>query len=138
MAIQFKASRRVAALVAALAMAGGATGCLSGELNAPKPSRMEAQSGNAQLLAPNQRAKLPFVVKVFDQNFTPMEGETITWTILSGGGTLDSVTTMTRADGTTQNHYTSGSALGFVEITASLEGLGSVRFTVRVENPPGT
>lgn len=130
--------RRVALLVLGLMASVGTTSCLSSDLNAPRPSLIETLEGNGQTVAPLTQASTPLVVRVSDQDRVVMAGQTVTWRIESGGGTLSATTTVTDNTGRARTFYTAGSATGFVDISATVAGLGSVTFTLTVEasSPP--
>lgn len=129
-------SPRLVALVLALAAAGGASGCMTGVDNSPRPSRMESEGGNAQTVAPGGRTANPLIVQVFDQNLNVMQGQTVKWAVVSGGGTVDSPVTTTNAEGLASTHYTAGPNTGNVQISATLDGLGSITFTIIVAAAP--
>jgi uncharacterized protein YjdB len=65
-------------------------------------------------------AAQPLVVRVDDEFGAPAPGATVTWAVTAGGGALGSATTVTGADGTTQNTYRHGAAVGAASVTASL------------------
>lgn len=131
-------ARRIAFLALVLVASAGATGCLDKDLNTPRPSRMESEGGNAQTVAPLTRTTLPLAVQVFDQYRNVMPGKTVTWRVESGGGTVSDPTTVTNSNGIAQTFYTAGSATGIVDISATLEGLGTLTFTLTVSNQTGS
>lgn len=130
--------RRTALLALVLLASAGATACLDKDLNTPRPSRMESESGNAQTVAPLSRTNVPLAVQVFDQYRNVMPGQTITWRVESGGGTVSNPTTVTDANGIAQTHYTAGNATGIVDISATLDALGTLNFTLTVANTTGS
>lgn len=130
--------RRLAILALALLASGGATACLDKDLTTPRPSRLESEGGNGQTVEPLMRAANPLVVQVLDQYFNVMSGVTVKWAVVSGGGTVSSESTVTGADGLTQVFYTAGSSEGFVGVSATVEGLGTITFTLLVEAPTGS
>jgi hypothetical protein len=69
---------------------------------------------------------------VLDQTFQPMAGQTVKWAVASGGGTVESPVTTTSATGHASTHYTAGSTPGTVYVTATLDGLGTITFSVIV------
>lgn len=132
-------SRRAALLALALMVSAGATACLTGDLNStPRPSRMESESGNAQTVAPLARTNVPLAVQVFDQFRNVLPGQTVTWRVESGGGTVSNPTTVTNNNGIAQTHYTAGTATGTVDISATLDGLGTINFTLTVATQTGS
>lgn len=131
-------NRRAALLALALMAAVGATGCLDKDLNTPRPSRMESEGGNRQTVAPLARTNNPLMVQVFDQYRNVMPGQTVTWRVESGGGTVSNPTTVTDNSGIAQTFYTAGSTTGAVDVSATLAALGTLNFTVTVEAPTGS
>jgi hypothetical protein len=130
--------RRLALVALALMASMGATGCLDKDLNTPRPSRMESESGNAQTIAPLARTNVPLAVQVFDQYRNVLPGQTVTWRVESGGGTVSTPTTVTDINGIAQTHYTAGNATGLVDISATLEALGTLNFTLTVAAQTGS
>lgn len=131
-------ARRVALLALALMASVGATGCLDKDLNTPRPSRMETEAGNAQTVAPLARTNIPLTVQVFDQYRNVMPGQTVTWKVESGGGTVANPTTVTDNNGLASTHYTAGTATGIVDVSATLAALGTLTFTLTVANQSGS
>jgi adhesin/invasin len=73
-------------------------------------------SGDNQSGTSGTALALPFVILVNDTQGHPVAGDTVTWTAATG--TLTAVTTVTAADGTTQNTFTP--ALGANSVTAAV------------------
>jgi len=73
-------------------------------------------SGNGQSGVSGTVLVLPFVILVNDTQGHPVAGDTVTWTAATG--TLTAVTTVTAADGTTQNTFTP--VLGADSVTAAV------------------
>lgn len=89
------------------------------------------ESGDGQTATVQTALVAPFVVKVTDQFGDPMNGVTVTWTQLSGGGTLAGNTSTTNASGLASMQYTLGGVVGDATVRASVTGIGSpVTFTV--------
>jgi uncharacterized protein YhjY with autotransporter beta-barrel domain len=57
-----------------------------------------------------------------------LAGVTIRWTVAQGGGTVASATTLTDVNGRAANRLTLGPAAGANQVTASIDGGGSVTF----------
>ena len=76
----------------------------------------DAQTGGTQSTLPN-----PFVVKVKDQNSDPFRGVPVTFTVKTGGGSLDAETATTDADGLAVTTLTLGPDPGtnMVEVAAA-------------------
>ena len=94
-------------------------------------------SGNNQSAAPGSGLAQPLVVRVTTTNGAPVGGQSVTWSALSGGGHVASVTTTTAADGTSSNIYTLGPSPGTNTVQASISGGASTTFT-EVANAPTT
>src|ERR1041385_3088141 len=88
-------------------------------------------SGNNQSALVGLPLTNPLVVKATDAFGSPVAGQQVNWTILSGGGVLGSATTTTGSDGTTQVLYTLGSVAGPATIRAALHSAPTtaVQFT---------
>ena len=76
----------------------------------------------------------PLVVEVLDQYGDPMEGVTVTFTVIEGDGTLSATTVTTDADGLAKTTLTLGNAPGPNTVEASVEGVAeTVTFTAVAE-----
>lgn len=120
-------------LALALMASAGLTGCPANDMNAPRPSLIRTQEGNGQTVAPLTQAPLPLVVQVFDQYRVVMPNQTVAWRVEGGGGSVSNPTAVTDNDGRARTFYTAGNTPGIVDISASIEGLGKVMFTLTVE-----
>ncbi|MBA3891404.1 MAG: hypothetical protein H0X64_12830 [Gemmatimonadaceae bacterium] len=131
-------ARRRALLALALMASAGATGCLTKDLTTPRPSRLESEAGNAQTVAPLARTNTPLMVQVFDQFRQVLPGQTVTWRVESGGGSVSNPTTVTNSNGIAQTFYTAGGTPGLADISATVAGLGTITFTVTIASPSGS
>lgn len=115
--------------VAALA----ATGC-GGDSTAPAKvaTSLVIMSGNNQTTAPSTTIASPLIVQVNDQNGAALAGQTVTWAITNGAGTLANQTSTTDANGQASASYTPDATVGTVTITATVGTLAPVTFTVTV------
>jgi hypothetical protein len=71
-----------------------------------------------------------------DQNKKPMEGVTITWSIVDGsnGGTLSTATTTTGGNGTASVTFTAPAGAGTTKVAAAIPNLwGAVSYTIVVK-----
>src|SRR5262249_52086033 len=91
-------------------------------------------SGNNQAGTINTPLPAPLVVSV-TQNGVPVAGQTVTWTVSSGRGTLGAGTTVTDAGGRASNSLTPTGPS--VAVTASIPG-ASVTFTATARPPAAT
>lgn len=80
-----------------------------------------ADSGQAQTGAAGATLAQPLVVLVTDSLGNPIAGRSITWAVGSGGGSVDSTTTVTNAAGRTRVRLTLG--VGANSVTATSAGL---------------
>jgi hypothetical protein len=95
------------------------------------PSLVTAAAGNNQTVATNA-ASLPLAVAVLDQNGTAMAGVMVSWSIVSGTGSLSSATSTTTDAGQASVEFTAGAASGDVVIDAVVTGLDAVPFAITV------
>jgi len=90
-------------------------------------------SGGAQSVRVSTPAAA-FAVRVVDALGAPVAGSMITWTVVSGGGTLSAASSMTNATGNATITYTAGAAVGTSVVTGTIMGGGSVTFTTTITN----
>ncbi|HEX8318461.1 Ig-like domain-containing protein [Longimicrobium sp.] len=115
-------SPRLAATFEAVARAGDAA-----TLYGPSP--------DAVLLAiPGSPVRDGPHVTVVDQHGNAVAGVTVTWSVLSGGGTLSASSTQTGTEGTATVAWTLG-ASGAQALQATAGTLGPVRFNARLQLP---
>lgn len=91
---------------------------------------LTAASGNAQTGAAGRPLSLPLVVVARDRFGNPKDHVDVSWTVVSGGGTLSNLTGTTGADGQTVAFWTLGSG-GTHTVEAAASGLADspVTFT---------
>jgi len=99
------------------------------------PAAITVVSGTNQPATIGTALPLPFVVKVTNSAGAGLSGVTVTWAILTGGGSLSPTTSTTGSGGTASTNYTAGTAAGTSIITATVSGLGPVTFTAIVSAP---
>ena len=96
----------------------------------PKATRLEKFSGDNQTGLTGGVWAAPFVVEVRDQYDAPLEGTTVTFTVLTGGGRLSAGTTTTDANGWAASTLRLGAAPGINTVEVSAEGISeTVTFT---------
>jgi outer membrane autotransporter protein len=66
-----------------------------------------------------------------------LAGVSVRWTVVDGGGTLASATTLTDASGRASNKYTLGPVSGAQHVRATADGGASVTFTENAAATPG-
>ncbi len=100
---------------------------------------LSISSGNGQSGATGARLAQPLVVQLAQApaQAKALGGVAVTWSVLSGGGTLSSTTSLTGADGRASNEFTLGAQAGIAQIQASIPGATPVVFTATgVDNAP--
>jgi hypothetical protein len=107
-----------------------AAGCSSDGGNNPPPpppaggEHLAAVGGIAQRGPAGTALPVPFTVIARD-SLTPMAGVTVTWTVLSGGGSVDVASSVTGADGKASATLTMGAAVGVQQVLARAPGLNN-------------
>ena len=89
----------------------------------PMPTTLAAVSGDNQTGLTGETLLNPFVVEVHDQYDAVMEGVTVTFTLLTGGGSLSAETTTTDANGQAETTLTLGNEPGEYTLEVSVEGI---------------
>ena len=87
------------------------------------PTTLAAISGDNQNGLTGEALLNPFVVEVRDQYDAAMEGVTVTFTLLTGGGSLSAETTTTDANGQAETTLTLGNEPGEYTLEVSVEGI---------------
>ena len=87
------------------------------------PTTLAAISGDNQTGLTGETLLNPFVVEVHDQYDAAMEGVTVTFTLLTGGGSLSAETTTTDANGQAETTLTLGNEPGEYTLEVSVEGI---------------
>ena len=94
-----------------------------GTLPPPIPTTLSIVSDDNQTGLTGETLADPFVVDVHDQYGDPMEGVTVTFTLLTGDGALSIETTMTDANGQAETTLTLGNEPGEYTLEVSVEGI---------------
>ncbi|HEX6039299.1 Ig-like domain-containing protein, partial [Longimicrobium sp.] len=76
------------------------------------PARGAAVSGDLQRDTVTDELPAALVVRVTDQGGDPLPGQTVTWSVTAGGGTLFAATSQTNAAGEASNRWTLGTVAG--------------------------
>ena len=93
-------------------------------------------SGNNQSGATGTALANPFVVEVHDGNDGPLVGETVTFAVTAGGGSLSAATATTDPDGQAKTTLTLGTESGTNTVEVSVEGVAeTVTFTAAALPP---
>ena len=102
----------------------------------PTPMSLSTISGENQVGLTGEPLADPFVVQVHDQYGAPVEGVTVTFTLLSGDGVLSAETTMTDVNGQAETTLTLGNEPGEYTVEVSVEGITqTVTFNIIAELP---
>jgi plastocyanin len=132
------AARGAAALVAVLlaAACGGDSG------TTPPPTAGATQlvksSGDQQDWYFDNPLPDAYRVIALDVDGEPVAGVAVTWTVTSGGGTVDPPQTETDAAGVASTTHTLGPTTANQLVTASVPGLPVVEFTAMASSPPSS
>jgi hypothetical protein len=119
------------AVVLALIGAGGCT--LNTDVSVGPAGLIKVPEGDGQSAAISTALPLPLSVIVVNQFGERLNTTTVTWTIMSGGGTLSAPTTVTDETGTASVNYTTGPTAGQALIRASVvNGSLLVTFSVTI------
>jgi plastocyanin len=97
----------------------------------PGPAALfELTSGNDQAALGGVSVANPLRVRVLDQFGNPVNGSTVSWTIISGGGTLSAHSSVTANGGVASVGATTGGAPGTTEVQAVSAGSDTLLFRV--------
>ena len=115
---------RVAGTIFLATLVGcGGEGSPSSPPQPPRPATLTILSGDNQSGPVGAVLSQMPMVRVSDQASRPLAGATVSWTVTSGGGTVDRPSTVTAADGTTSVSWTLGTLAGTNSLTAANGGL---------------
>ncbi len=114
----------IAATLAAVALLGGCRDkATTGPANLQSKdfaAAIQAVSGNAQLGAVGAALTQQITVKVIDANGLPVQGASVTFTVRSGGGSVNPPASTSSATGTVAATWTLGTTLGANSVVALL------------------
>ena len=110
-------------IVLALCLAAGACGDV---LLPPdsRPSAITKTGGDAQSAVAGGILPQPLVVRVADNQQRPVEGQTVVFTVVSGGGSVTPASALTGSDGQASANWTLGGATGAQSVQAQVTGDG--------------
>jgi len=121
-------------LMSLLACSGGD----EGRLQPPVPSQIQSNGGGGQDGAAGSALPVPLSVLVTNSAGDPVDGVEVTWSVLTGGGTVSPASSTTNTDGVATTQFTLGPAEGEQQaqaMTAELQG-SPVVFTARATAAP--
>jgi alpha-tubulin suppressor-like RCC1 family protein len=93
------------------------------------PTAVVAVSGDGQSGQIGTTLGQDFVAEVDDVNGDPVPGVAVTWSVTTGGGSINPTSDVTDANGQTQARLTLGPTAGSNTVAATVSGVGSVTFT---------
>jgi adhesin/invasin len=100
--------------------------------DAARPSILGYISGDVQTAAAGTALAEPLTVIVIDQYGSALSNVTVSWAIVSGGGSLSAASTPSDLNGVAQVTYTAGPTAGSATITATVAGVGTLTFTATI------
>ena len=92
--------------------------------------------GDNQAGVVNTTLPKPCIVEVVDASGIPVQGATVTWTVLTGGGSVSSSSVDSDVNGEAPVNWTLGSTVGEQDLQASVTGVQPVTF-LAVASPSG-
>ncbi|HEU4993640.1 MAG TPA: Ig-like domain-containing protein [Gemmatimonadaceae bacterium] len=93
---------------------------------------ISVSSGDGQVGVAGQPLAQPIVVHVLDQIGNSLANGVVSWTVLSGGGSVSASTTLTDANGNASVTWTMGAA-GVNALRAAIANGASVTFTATAQ-----
>lgn len=96
------------------------------------PTAIIKGNGDNQTAPTNTQLTEAFTVLVANQFGQSMENVAVSWTILTGGGSLTVISERTDPGGVAKAQYTTGPTAGTATIQAKVAGVPPVVFTVTV------
>jgi hypothetical protein len=95
----------------------------------PVPTAIVIVSGDDQAGTVGEEVDDPYVVRVQDAGGDPVAGVEVSWSVISGGGSVSSSSSSTDASGQASATHTLGSGTGSQSVRATVSGLTPVNFT---------
>ncbi|MEJ7809014.1 MAG: Ig-like domain-containing protein [Gemmatimonadaceae bacterium] len=111
------------------ATVGGVTGTATVTVTAGSSASLAAVSGNGQSGVANAQLPSSLVVRVTDAAGNGVSGASVTWSVVSGGGTVSPSVVTTDAGGMASVRWTLGPQQGQQSVRASVGTLAPVTFT---------
>ena len=105
----------------------------------PMPTDLSIVSGDNQIGITGEALAKPFVIEVRDQYDAPLEGVTVTFVVLTGGGSLSLEVGLTDANGLAQSTLNLGVDSGTNTVEVNVEVISrTVVFSAKANLPPTT
>jgi hypothetical protein len=115
----------------ALVIAGAASSCTL-NTDVSSPSALIKFSGDQQSAPVNTMLPTPLAIVVISQFGERLKNITVNWTIVSGGGSLSSNTTLTDETGVASVNYTTGTVAGPAVVRAQVHGIPPLTFNITI------
>jgi hypothetical protein len=125
----------VAGPQALTAQTDGAGSVAFGARGLPHDRRLEAVAGGGQAGPADGVLPQPVVVRLVQPTGAAVGGARVTWTVVSGGGSLDSAVSLTGTDGHAARRWRLGGVPGEQRLRATFRGLPPVEFTAAMALP---
>lgn len=109
---------------------GGPTGNGGGE-----PASVSVASGDDQRVATARTTLAPLTVKVSDAQGGGVAGQTVSWEVSAGGGSVSTATTVTDSDGEASVSFSAGPDAEENTVTATVADLSPATFTITAVTP---
>lgn len=103
---------------------------------AGSPTELAKVAGDGQAWFFSNALPDPYEVVVLDANGRGVPGVEVTWTVTSGGGTIEPAASTTSSDGVAAATHTLGPTEAVHTATASATGLSDVEFSASASDPP--
>lgn len=110
--------------------------CSTDPTSGPQIVTLVAVSGSGQFGPLGSPLAQPLVVRVEDQTGAPVEGATVSWDVVLGGGDISPSQSVTNDQGLASATFTLGSTQGLNTATASIGGNQPVVFTATATTAP--
>jgi len=131
---RLKTGRRLALL----GMLTAAVACGGDDSVGPSGATLTKFAGDEQDGSPGETLFMPLVVRAADAQGLPLSGQTVTFAVASGGGSVSSSQVTTNLAGFAEVEFTLGPALGTQTVSASMRGATPVVFSASAGVAPAT
>lgn len=109
------------------------------EPDGPEPASLAITAGNNQTAATSGQVATAPTVRVLDEEGLPISNLTVTFAVVSGGGSITGATPKTSATGhASVGSWTLGTLGGINTLTATVSGLPAVTFNATAQGPSAT
>jgi hypothetical protein len=92
------------------------------------PVLLVKSAGDGQVGKINQALPQNLQVRLTDQYQNPVSGQSVSWALTSGAGSISAASSTTGLDGTASIVHAMGATAGTTTVTATVTGLGTVTF----------